>query len=554
MPGAAWQLAAELRRRHVIRVTVAYCAVAWAVAQVSSTIIPALGIPEWGLSLVTVLLILGLPVTAVLAWAFDITPTGVQRTPAAPAVMRVDPAVPAVLTLPFVDRSATAEYQYLGDGIAEELINALAGLQRVRVVSRTSAFALRSAPLDLRELGTRFGVSHVVEGSVSVADDRIRVVVQLVGVRDGYALWSQSFVRPLENSFALQEEIARSLVAALQRALLPDAEGVAGTGVRRQPAPIDFEAYSSYLRGRQQWNERTPASLRRALQHFADALRRDPQYALAHAGVADCWGILVDHGIVAPVDGLPRAEAAAATALRLCPQLAEAHTSRALVLQLRWRFAEAEHEFRRALTLNPAYSAARQRLALLLAWLGRSDEARTEIRRGLLADPLSPVIATTQAWIEYFARAPEAAIDTAQRLLNEQPDAAMARIPLAFALLEAGRPDEAAAAIGEPEVEERSAPLLGVIGCVLGRTGQREAAGRLLEELTTRTGSGYVPAYAVAQVRLGLGDEAGALASLDQSFHGREPQLVCAAADPLFDPLRRSRRFRHIVTQVLPSA
>jgi TolB-like protein len=561
MLGGLGSFGAELRRRHVIRVALAYCAVGWAVAEVSATLAPALDMPAWSVSLVVMLLVLGFPVALVLAWAFDLTPTGVKRTPALPSSPLRDPASPpAILALPFVDRSVGADHQYLGDGITEELINSLARVPLLRVVSRTSAFALRSAATDLRETGARLGVSHVVEGSVGVASGRIRLTVQLVSVSDGYAIWSRTFERPLDDVFSVQEEIAGALVSALQPTLL-DATAAPQQPEQEPPAdrPVDFATYALYLRGRQQWNERTPASLRRALDFFTQATDQDPSYARAHAGIADCWAILVDHGIAAPEEGLPAARRAAAAALRLAPGLPEPHASSALIAQLEWRRSDAEAGFRAALDLCPGYVPARHRLALLLAWHGRFDEARVEIRRALHSDPLSTVTAASAGWIEYFAGNHDAAIAIERRLLRDDPDAAPALVPLALALTAAGRAAEAVAVLRPgPESAAASAaarrigaadggsPLLGVLAYVLGRAGLREEAAALTDQLAGA--AAHVSPYVIARAWLGMDQCDRALRELQRAFAERAPQLVYLATDPAFEPVRADATVQRILS------
>jgi TolB-like protein/tetratricopeptide (TPR) repeat protein len=540
---------AELRRRHVVRVGIVYCAVGWILAEVSSTVFPALGIPDWSISLVVMLLIMGLPLALALAWAFDLTPAGVQRTPPRatavvqhPAAARHPAAVerhaaaplPSILALPFVDRSVGADHQYLGDGITEELINSLARVAGVRVVSRTSAFALRAAALDVREVGARLGVSHVVEGSVGVAGARLRLTVQLVAVDDGYAVWSRTFDRSLDDVFCVQEEVAGAIVHALAPALLQGpAADAPGDAAGRS---VDFETYALYLRGRQQWNGRTPASLRTAIDYFQRAIRRDGTYAPAHAGLADCWAILVDHGIIAPADGLPPARAAASRALRLDPRLAEAHASVALVNQLEWRWTAAASGFRDALELNPGCIPARQRLALLFAWRGRFDEARSELRHARRADPLSPVLAASEAWVEYCAGRHEDAIAITWRLLGDDPAATQALAPLALALAATGRAADAVAVLGDsaPLAE----PLLGIRAYVLGRAGRHDEARALIEQLGNTARAGYVTPYVLARAWLGLGQTDHAIGELQRAFIERAPQLVYLATDAAFDGIR----------------
>jgi TolB-like protein len=575
--GAVGALAAELKRRHVVRVGVVYCAVGWVVAEVSATFLPALGIPDWSVSLVAVLLVLGLPIALVLAWAFDLTPDGVRRTPGTPmdfgatramvgagsaAVAPVAtvpsgaaaaaPPGPALAALPFDDRSPGAEHQYLGDGITEELINALARLDGLHVVSRTSAFAMRAEAMDARQVGERLGVTHVVEGSIRVSERRLRVAAQLVDVAHGFAVWAGTFDRTLDDVFCVQEDIARALVRALQPAL--HGAGADVPALLRTSAS-SFEAYALYLRGRQQWNERTPDALRRALRHFEEALALDPDYAAAHAGIADCWAILVDHGIADPAEGLPAARRSADAALRLDPRLAEAHTSGAMVKQLEWDWAGAEAGFREALRLNSGYVTARQRLALLLAWLGRTGEARREIDRALRADPLSSAVAASAGWIEYYDGKYDDAIRIQGDVLRHHPGAAAALVPLALALVRSGRPDEAVSALRagvDSENGSPASPVLAIVAYALGAAGRHDEASRVLAML--EGAETFVSPFTLAQARLGTGDADGVTDALEEAAATRAPQLVYLLSDPMFEEIRNTPAVRRIIDTLRPPA
>ena len=548
----------ELSRRRVFRVAVAYAAGSWLIAQVASTFFPPLGIPDWSLSLLALLLVLGFPVALGLAWAFDLTPEGVRRTPAAsaaaaqatsPAAAAVRSTLPAVLALPVVDRSAEREHQYLGDGITDELIGALARVPGVQVVSRTTAFAVRGAQVDVRELGSRLGITHVLEGSLRLAGGQLRLAVQLADAESGFAVWSQSFDRLLDDVFTVHEEIARAVASALGPAVRPAASG-AEPDTPLPSSTLDFEAYGAYLRGRQRWNERTPGSLRRALQLFQEAVQRDPRYAHAHAGIADCWSILVDHGIVSPAEGLAPARAAAATALALRPDLAEAQTSAALVAQLEGRTDVAEAGFRAALQRTPSYCVARHRLALLLAWQGRFDEAREQMRQARRADPLSALVVTSMAWIEYFAGRYAEAAGIVETVLAEHPGFAAARLPLALALSASGRRREAVAVARAARDAGGNAAVLGILGYVLGRAGRTAAAHAVLTELGRMAASGYVPHYVRAQVWAGLGSTDEAVAQLLAAHAERSPQLGYLSLDPVFESLRDDPRLTAISAAV----
>jgi TolB-like protein len=562
--GGVAGFAAELKRRHVLRVALVYCAVGWLIAQVSNTFFPALDMPSWTVSLVVMLVILGFPVAVLLAWAYDLTPQGIQRSPAraepaapadaAAAIIAPPPDGAAVAALPFVDRSATADHQFLGDGITEELINGLARVDGLRVVARTSSFALRHDAADVREIGRRLGVGHVVEGSVRVAGDRLRLAVQLVSVADGYAVWSSTFDRRVADVFSVQEDVARAVVQALEPQLLGTASPADGSAPRPLLLPrstTDFEAYALYLRGRQQWNERTPRALRRAVAYFEQAIARDPTYAHAHAGLADCWAILVDHGIVLPADGLPQAAAAARAALERDDDIAEAHTAAALVAQLEWRFDDAERGFLAALARNPGYAPARQRRGLLLAWLGRFDEARAELLQAQHLDPLSPVVAASRGWIEYYARDFDEAVRIERATLAEQPDALPALVPLALALLQLGRADDAVRELRRArELADENILTFAFLVVALARAGHSAEAEELLAPLQERARRTGDAPYALAVALLGLKRDDEALAALERAADQHAPQLVHLRVDPHFDPLRGTPRFERILAQL----
>jgi adenylate cyclase len=560
----------EMKRRHVFRVAFAYAGVSWAVIQVSSSFFPPLGIPDWALSLVAATLVLGFPVAMVLAWAYDITPAGVERTPAPPGTLEEEiraarrPVAPAdsaaavptpdrssIAVLPFVDHGGAGEHRFLGDGLAEELIHGLADLPGLRVVARTSSFLFRGDSLDVREVGSRLGVGLVLEGSVRVTGSRVRLAAQLVDAHSGYALWSRVFAREIEDLLLLQEEVANRIVEALRVAIrgwvpVP----LAGDAVLRG-STADVEAYTHFLRGRAAWYERTHASLAEAVREFETAVRVDPGFAQAYAGLADSFAILVDYGLLSPGDGVHRAGAAAARALELSPGLPDAHSSAALVLQVEGDLEGAEAGFRRALALQPRYGVARQRLALLLAWTARFEEAREHMELARDVDPISPILSASRAWIEYYAGSYDTAIEMLLPVVSANPRLAAARVPLALAWLGSGRPGEAVSLLREAmDRGDGSASVLALHGYALGRTGDTAGAARQLADLRGLGADRYVSSYYLAIATLGVGDADGALHELRRAADEGAAQLVYLEVEPIFDPLRDDPDFRAITRQV----
>lgn len=581
----------ELKRRHVFRVALVYGAMGWVVIQVSNALLPALRLPDWSESLVAALLILSFPIALALAWAFDLTASGIQpadtprrtadgprpgpwptsgtagpagpstrggrveaRSGSPPAAGRAD-GRRSIVALPFVDRSPEGGYQFLGDGITEELINGLARVDGLRVVSRTSAFAVRDVGADVREIGSRLGGTYVVEGSLRVSDDRLRITVQLVDVCDGFAAWSGTFDRKVEDLFILQEEIARSIVEALRAQWVVPGDG--GALRPRDNAPLfrssttSLRAYTLYLRGRVHWNERTPSSLQAAIHYFQRAVAADAQFAHAHAGLADCYAILLDYGLISPAEGLAHARAAADRAVALAPELAESHTSSALLRQLEWQWSAAEKEFRAALALDPGHAPASHRLALLLAWTGRTEESRGEIDRARRLDPLSPVIAASRGWIEYYAGDHDAAIRILQEALELHPAAAAPRIPLALARLQAGQPAAAVADLKRAlEVTGETGSTTALLAFALAHAGRPADARRLHDALVERARRRYTSPYYLAVVLLGLRRESDALTELERGVAERCAQLVYLPMEPLFAPLRGRPEFLRVLDRI----
>lgn len=601
----------ELRRRRVFRVAVAYCAMAWVLIETSGTILPRLNVPDWTVTLLVVLAILGFPFAVVLAWVFDITPRGVERTPehdaeveagagpvgtgadhgrrsrtsngpgpgsstvpaigvhAGAAAPATDPALPlprserlpllCVGALPFVDRGPGGEHQYLGDGITEEIITALAGVRGLRVASRTGSFAFRGEGADVRRIGERLGVGSLVEGSLRVSGDRLRLTVQLVRTEDGYAIWSSSFDRRIEDLLDLQEEMAGAIVGALRRVLVHDgapgeggeppiqaSEGQLIRNTTRHPT-----AYTLYLRGRHLWNQRTPASVRGAMTFFRQAVGEDPGFAHAWAGLADCHSMLMDYGIVSTAEGLPPALEAARRALELGPGLPESHTSMALARQMELRWVEALEGFGAALAREPEYVVAHQRLALLLGWMGRSREAWAEMLKARELDAASPVIRSSLGWLDYYAGRFEEARQRQEEVLAEHPRFTPARVQLALDLLQLGSPDGAVEALRVAVADApESSSNLSLLVHALGRAGRESEARARMAELEGRAAVGYLSPYYLAAALLGLGSRDRALDELERAARERAPQLVYLKMDPLWTALRSEPEFRELLRQL----
>ncbi|HEY9112216.1 MAG TPA: tetratricopeptide repeat protein [Rhodanobacteraceae bacterium] len=349
--GPLKQSFAEFRRRRIFRVVAVYVLTAWILIQLGSAVFEPLGLPSWSMRLLIVLLVLGFVLACVLAWVYDMSMHGIERTlpAAAPSDERVAAPGASVAILPFADLSEAHDQAYFCDGLAEEILNVLASIRDLRVASRTSSFRFRGGDADARDIGRALNVAAIMEGSVRKAGDRVRVTAQLIDAENGYHLWSENFDRRLEDIFAIQEEIARNVARALRVSL----KGAAKLDGCSCNAPRDMHAYEFYLRGRQIQSLKSSDNWTKAPEMFRRAIALDPDYAHAHAGLADSLAQLLIWRIIQPEHVLDEAIGSAKRALELAPNLAEAHVAHANTLSLAGDNEGAVAAFRRAIGLDP---------------------------------------------------------------------------------------------------------------------------------------------------------------------------------------------------------
>lgn len=391
--GTLRQYWAELRRRHVPRVAAYYLAGAWIAAQAASLLLDAFDLGHYT-RYVIVALGAAFPVAMVLAWRFDITPRGIERTPdqAVPAVPPPQDPAPehSIAVLPLANLSDDPANEYFSDGLSEEIRNQLARVPGLQVAARRSSFAFKASDVDVREIGRRLNVSTLLEGGVRKHADTVRIDVQLVSTRDGFHLWSQGFERRLEDVFRLQTEVAAAVLDAVRAR-----HGLEECAL---PAPEErrFEVYNAYLLGRHHFHRRSEQSLLKAAQCFEQAIALDPDYALAYSGLADTYVLLGAryYGTASTAETVARAEPCARKALEITPALAEAHASMGLVQLNRGEAALAASSLARALELNPGYTMAHVWYGLALTAQGRYRDAAASNRDAFRLDPLSPIVNT----------------------------------------------------------------------------------------------------------------------------------------------------------------
>ena len=467
---------------------------------------------------------------------------------------RRDAAVPrpSIAVLPFADMSPQKDQDYFCEGIADELINALVHVEGLRVAARTSAFQFKGRAGDVRRIGQQLGVDTVLEGSVRLAGKRLRITAQLVDTANGYHLWSERYDRDMEDVFAIQDEIAATIVGTLEIRLV--AEG-AIPRVRRSTA--DPEAYQLYLQGRYWWNQRYAGSLKKGLDFFEQAIARDPSYALAYAGIADSYSILGFYGFLPPKTAFGKAKGAAERALALDDGLAEAHTSVALVRTwFDWDWTAGERALRRSLELNPKHQATHIFLGQLLALSGRGVEGEEMAMRGLDLDPLSPLFNAVAATIFYHCRHYEQALELSRRSLELEPNYLIGFFGTAIVSAQLGLYDKAVAAARKAVVvSEGAAFAVGELGYVYGLAGNEEQARELLRQLEERSRHEYVWPFSMALILGGLGEREGTLDWLQRAYEDRNSLLCFLGTMPEFDPLRAEPRFVDLLRRLnLPLA
>jgi TolB-like protein len=584
---------AELKRRNVYKVAVAYAVVAWLLIQAASIFLPAFDAPPWAMKILIIVVIFGFPVALIFSWAFEITPEGIKleseiepnksiarRTGRKIVAVTIALAVVAaglfvyqlvrsksdivgspttamianksIAVLPFENLSSDKENAYFAEGIQDEILTRLAKIEALKVISRTSTQHFKSVPDNLPQIAKQLGVANILEGSVQKSNDQVRVTVQLINAITDAHLWAEIYDRKLTDIFAVESDIAKTIADTLQ-AKLTGAEKIS---IAKTPT-VNPEAYELYLKGRFFWNKRTAADLRKGIDYFNQATSKDPGYALAYAGLADSYVILSVFGAASPQDSIPQARAAAKKALELDDTLAEAHASSGRIAgPFDFEFDRSIAEFERAIQLNPNYAMAHHWLSWgPLTALAQFDRAIAEGKRAVELDPLSLINNADLGGNVYFnARRYDEAIAQLRKTIEIDPRFYLAHYYLGQAFQLKGQRTEAITEYQKAVELDDDPEALAYLGQAYARAGQRDEAQKILAHLREEAKSRYVSGYSMALMFMGLGDKEQAIDALERAYReGAGNDLFTIRVDPMLDDLRGEPRFEALAEKILPA-
>jgi TolB-like protein/DNA-binding winged helix-turn-helix (wHTH) protein/Flp pilus assembly protein TadD len=457
------------------------------------------------------------------------------------------PHIRSLAVLPLENLSGDAGQEYFADGMTDELITRLGQISRLRVISRTSAMTYKGTRKPMPQIANELNVDAVVEGSVLRSGERVRITAQLIQLPADKHIWSESYEGDIGDALALQNRVARTIAEQVRATLNRQEQAALQTSKTVRP-----EAYDAYFKGRYFWNKRTGDGLRKAIEYFTLAIEKDPSFAAAHSGLADAYALSGDweYGILSPQDAFARSSAAAAKALALDDQLAEAHTSRAFALDLyAWDWDAAESAYRRALALNPGYATAHQWYAWHLMVMGRTADGIGQLKTAESLDPLAPILTADLADALCIAHLYDDSLRQSRAALELHPNFAVAHYQMGQTLVQLHRPDEAIAEFRKAiALGGDNATFTSNLAHAYAVSGRTEEAMKLLTELKDRH-TGQSPTDAsVALIYVGLGDNDQAMAWVEKAYQARfNPSILLR---PAFDPIRADPRFRNLWARI----
>jgi len=583
--GSGVSVIAELKRRNVFRVAALYLVAAWVLLQVGDLLFGLLGLPPWTNKLLFAALVLGFVPALIFSWVYELTPEGLKReheiernasitaatarkldlivvgllvvaivvvaverfiprtapipaateaaSAASSAEAPVSAAAKSIAVLPFADMSSGKDQEYFADGLSEELLNLLAKLPELRVIGRTSSFQFKGRNEDLRVIGEKLNVAHILEGSVRKSGEKVRITAQLIKAADGSHLWSETYDRTLDDIFVVQDDIAGEVVKALKLTLL-------GTALTTRSKPQDSEAYNLALQGRFFVERRGQKDLGRAVEYFRQARERDPSYAPAWAGLSEAYARQADLGHVLAADGYRYAREAAEKALALDPQLVDAHLAMGSIHQVYdWDWAGADASFRRALDLEPGNAQALRLASIPASTLGNWSEAIDLASKAVERDPLRPASYNNLGVILLAVNRDAAAEAAIRKALELDPGGASWQYGIGRALLLQGKTDAALQAMEQETEEVWRLSGLPLAFHALGRRSESDAA---LAALKGKYAD--VAAYQIAEVHAYRGEADLAFEWLERAHAQRDGGLVDIKGDRFLRGLAGDPRYK----------
>jgi len=578
-----WQ---ELKRRKVTRVITVYAAASFVILELVSIIIEPLKLPEWTLPMIIVLICVGFIITIIVSWIYDIHPEGgiVKTDPThkvkeedipkssnswkiasyisfavivALIVFNIIPRIKtsraiadlekSIAVLPFDNLSGNEDQAYFCDGITDVVINQLSKIKEFRVIGRTSTLRYKENIKTLSEIGEEMQVNFIIEGTVQRQEDQIRIIVQLIQVQNEDHLWSKLYDREWKDVFIIQSEIAKQIAVELETILSTEE-------IKQiEKSPTDnLEAFNLYLRGLFFLDKRTDEGINSALKYFRDATEMDNNYALAYAGIANCYVMASDYGYILPEDGCLKGKEAIMKALDIDNTLSDTHVSLGhLIKECEWDWEGAINSFKRAIQLNPNNGFAFVQYANLLRVLGQFDEAISKARQGLALDPLSPISNASVIHALYAARKYDQVIEEASRaiIMNLEYFPLLMRAGLAYS--HKGMFSKAIEKMKlAVQLSGEHYSMKAHLGYINGVAGNHAEAQRMLEALLKTSKIEYISPLYFAIVYIGLGDNQQAIDWLEKALEMKEHRLLYLYTDPIYDPLRTDPRFIEIINKI----
>jgi TolB-like protein len=569
---------AELKRRNVYKVAVAYAVVAWLVLQAASIILPTFEAPSWVLKTLVVIIALGFVLAVTISWAFEMTPEGMKRTAEVSsdevrslpywskkkfAAFIIGVAILAagllayqffrgprsttalgttsksIAVLPLLNESGDPKDEYFSDGLSEELIAALAQIRELKVIGRSSSFRFKERKEEPKTIGEKLGVATLLEGTVRKQGDRVRIVAELINAADGIELWTRTFDRELKDIFAVQQEIATAVASALKVRLLGSDERTSA-----HSPTTNTEAHDAYLLGHYHFQRRNLQDYRIAFVHFDEAVRLDPNYALVYAERSEAWTLVGDLTGETKTDWA-KARDDAEKAVAIAPGLAEAHAALGWVRCFtEWKFGEGLHELKRAKELAPTNPTANDLLARVIVYIGKPDEAEEQARQAVEADPLASAPHNNLARVLWYEGKLDEADSVARRSVQLQPNSASSRRWQVLVAIQRNDPETA---LREAQLEPDESYRRFELAVAQYARGDRRAADAALADLVANSRG---VDYQIAQVYAVRGETDKAFEWLRVSFDNHDTGMLALLVDPLLRDLRDDPRYKTLVAKM----